>query len=168
MLTYSLRGGWNCTTHSSSPQKISLTLHISSQVGHLWSKLTLTCSQPPLQEAMMAICSFRYLFSAKKQAMPSNPCLTTWIRLSCRMSAIFLISVSPFILSNNDFIFPIGVQDMQSISTTDLWFRSRIYTPSSFLFRILSFQLQAASKIVFLISLQFSHIATPFCTTCPG
>src|SRR5699024_3170851 len=54
-LTYSSFGGWNCTTHSSSLQKISFTRHISSHVGQRLRKLTLTCSHPPAHDTMIAI-----------------------------------------------------------------------------------------------------------------
>ena len=94
-LTYSPCGGWNCTTHSSSLQKISLTKHISSHVGHRFRRLTLTCSQPPAQDAINAI-SFGGLFCLllTYPAIPSNPIFPMWMRRSLLMSAIFL-RVSP-------------------------------------------------------------------------
>ena len=56
MFTYSLRGGWNCTTVSSSSKNMCLISHISAQVGGVarlrFQGDTLTCSHPPPLLAM--------------------------------------------------------------------------------------------------------------------
>ena len=44
-LTYSERGGWNCTAGISSPKSFSLTKHISSQFGFLFLSDTEMCSR---------------------------------------------------------------------------------------------------------------------------
>ena len=74
LFTYSLLGGWYCTTHSSSFQNISFMRHISSHVGiDPLRGLTDTCSQPSPHDHMIEALVNPVLFLRGSRIKPYPP-----------------------------------------------------------------------------------------------